>query len=402
MLFDGKPLETVTEADLQRLVDTKFVERKSIDYKASLSESTDGQKAEFLNDVSSFANAQGGHLVCGIKEEAGVPIEVCGLDIADTDALKLKLESIIRSGVRPRISGVSTWAIRLQNGRAVVIISISKSWNSPNMVTFNDQYRFYGRGTNGKYRLDVDELRNVFVRSATVADRIRSFRLERIAKILEGEEPVPLIKENGRAVLHIVPFGAFETGLRLRLEFPSDAKLYWPMNCVNHATDYIPRINFDGFLMHALTGIGVDLDRKSRPFSYVQFFTNGIIEATDSLLVERQIAEKQWSGKIRGDTLVPEMLDGLGRYLSVQKTLGVEPPLCVMVTLIGVSGSRLFANGVYSGWLVDREVLQIPEIVLESFDCEPAMVMRPIFDAIWNAAGYARSLNYDKQGKWVQ
>jgi hypothetical protein len=27
--------------------------------------------------------------------------------------------------------------------------------------------------------------------------------------------------------------------------------------------------------------------------------------------------------------------------------------------------------------------------------------MRPVFDAIWNAAGFARSLNYNNDGKWV-
>ena len=397
MLFDGKTLETVTEADLQGLVTDALSERKEVEYKASLSLESPNDKAEFLRDLLSFANTQGGYLIYGMQAENGVPTLLDGLDVENPDGLKLKIDHVVRSHTQPRVTGVEPAVVNLENGKSAVVIHVQRSWSAPHMLTLNDDCRFYARATTGRYRLDVDELRNVFVRSASVADRTRNFRLERIAKLLEGDEPVPLLKDNGRAVLHIVPFGAFESGLRLNPAIPSNMELFWPMNVVNVASDIVPRINFDGLLMYALMSIAVD--KKSVPYSYVQYFTNGIIEAVDSLIVE-----KQENGVIHGDTLFGALLNGLGRYLSVQKTLGVEPPFCVMVTLIGVSGSRLFAKSSYSGCLIDRKILQMPEVVVENFDCdcEPATVMRPIFDAIWNAAGFPRSLNYDEQGKWIE
>ena len=40
---------------------------------------------------------------------------------------------------------------------------------------------------------------------------------------------------------------------------------------------------------------------------------------------------------------------------------------------------------------IDRPNLVIPEVMIDRFDCDPAEVMKPIFDTVWNAAGF-RSL----------
>ena len=56
----NKPLEAIEENDLQALVDNQVAERKTIEYKESLPGNADGDKKEFLADVSSFANASGG------------------------------------------------------------------------------------------------------------------------------------------------------------------------------------------------------------------------------------------------------------------------------------------------------------------------------------------------------
>jgi predicted HTH transcriptional regulator len=62
---------------------------------------SDSERKEFLADASSFANADGGHLIYGMKEQSGVAIELCGLDV-DGDAVISALESRIRDGISPR------------------------------------------------------------------------------------------------------------------------------------------------------------------------------------------------------------------------------------------------------------------------------------------------------------
>lgn len=63
MSVEDKPLDDVTEADLDALVVAGSPERRVRDYKAALPGGTDSERKEFLFDVSSFANAAGGHLI---------------------------------------------------------------------------------------------------------------------------------------------------------------------------------------------------------------------------------------------------------------------------------------------------------------------------------------------------
>lgn len=73
-----KQLEEVNVADLQLLVDQKFAEWKTVEYKETLSINTDLDRKKFLSHMCSFANAAGGHLIYGIRAAGGVPLEVCG------------------------------------------------------------------------------------------------------------------------------------------------------------------------------------------------------------------------------------------------------------------------------------------------------------------------------------
>lgn len=49
---------------------------------------------------------------------------------------------------------------------------------------------------------------------------------------------------------------------------------------------------------------------------------------------------------------------------------------------------------------VDRDILQLPEMVIDSFDINPEKILKESFDMIWNAFGFTHSFNYDKNGNW--
>lgn len=51
---------------------------------------------------------------------------------------------------------------------------------------------------------------------------------------------------------------------------------------------------------------------------------------------------------------------------------------------------------------IDRDMLPVAEVMIENFGGQPHTILRPIFDAVWNAAGWPRSMNYDEQGNWSQ
>src|ERR1700676_5539338 len=72
--------------DILRLVENKSSERKTLEYKQVLKIGQQEERAEFLADISSFANASGGDIIFGVSEErdergepTGAPKEVMPL-----------------------------------------------------------------------------------------------------------------------------------------------------------------------------------------------------------------------------------------------------------------------------------------------------------------------------------
>lgn len=179
-------LDSVDEGHLNALVTNGVLESRSLEFKAKLVWGTESERKEFLADVSAFANGGGGDLVLGIEEDNGAASKIVGLDSFDPDKDVLKMESMIRDGIKPRIVGIRPRPVVLGNGRRVVIVRVPNSLNRPHMVAFKNWSRFFSRHSNGKYQLDVDDLRSAFVASQSIAERIGQFRIERIDAILQG------------------------------------------------------------------------------------------------------------------------------------------------------------------------------------------------------------------------
>jgi hypothetical protein len=386
----SKPLEAIEENDLQALVDNQVAERKTIEYKESLPGNADGDKKEFLADISSFANASGGDLIYGIREQSGVPIELSGLALSNIDAEILRLESCIQTGIAPRLFRiVETHPVALPSKqRYAIIIRIRKSWTAPHMVTFKNDSKFFSRDSRGKHQLNVSELRSAFLLSETATERIRNFRAERISNIIAGETPTIMNEHVPKIVLHIVPFGAFEPGVRFNIDLLMSADNRGLIEPLRLASGGFPpsQYNFDGLL-------------TAEQDTYVQVFRNGSIEAVDTSILNAA-GEKRFT---RGNIYETSLLQAIRRYLDAQKRLGVEPPLFAMVSFLGVKDYRmLFHRSVLEdldNHRIDRSNLIAPEVVIDSYDCNLAEVMKPIFDTIANAAKWSRSMMYDESGK---
>src|ERR1700740_2350525 len=98
-----KPLEGLVEEDLLALITNAVGEGRTIDYKRELPGNSDADKKEFLADVSSFANTMRGDLVFGVDEVNGLPTQLTGFQTSNADTDLQRLESILASGLEPRI-----------------------------------------------------------------------------------------------------------------------------------------------------------------------------------------------------------------------------------------------------------------------------------------------------------
>ena len=68
MIFRGKNINEYTVEDVQSLIENKVPESKILDYKREL-QFDEKAKVEFIYDVSSFYNTEGGCIVVGLDEE---------------------------------------------------------------------------------------------------------------------------------------------------------------------------------------------------------------------------------------------------------------------------------------------------------------------------------------------
>ena len=390
-----KNVNEITEDDLQELIDNSVSEKKTLEYKQSLPGNSDADRKEFLADISSFSNASGGDLIFGITEdrEKGIPKKLEGLIVENADQVITRLENMIRDGIKPRISGIVIQTIKVLKTKVALLIRIPRSWNSPHRVTFKGHEKFYTRSTTGKYPMDVTELRIAFNLSETITERIKKFREDRISKIFTNETPVPFY-DTAKIVFHLIPINSFNPAQRYEID--KIVSCLEKIQPIFHS-GFTYRYNLDGLL----TCSG---GREGKSRSYVQLFRIGIIEAVEGELLD----PRHYDGKlsIPSITYERELIKSLPIYLSALETINVELPIFVFLTLVGARGYLMAADrfglGIDEDDTIDRDILLLPEVIIESYDIVPEDVLRPCFDAIWNACGFSGSRNYNNAGKWIE
>jgi hypothetical protein len=391
-------VQPVTPELLRSLLDSLVPENRTLDYKERLPGTADGEKKEFLADICSFANAEGGLLIYGVSEvrdeqgrPTGVPASVPGIPGLNVDSTTLRLEQLLTSGISPRIRGVRIRGhANFEEGRAIIAIEVPRSWNGPHMVTFQSSSRFWGRNSAGKYQFDIDEIRDGFLRSEFLADRLRSVR---------DETPVPL-RGSGRILLQVLPFQAFTSGFTLDLR-PLDGlpQVLKPFT----AGSWGGYFNFDGYYASGVDSTGEPTT------SYVQFFRNGAAEALDTWLLRdssrEPLASASEERSIPSVRFEREIIEQLQRLLTALHRLGIEAPVAVALSLLNVRGfvmARPFEQRISQpGLPIDRDHLLVPEIVLQDLSASIPAALRPIFDAVWQATGLQGSSLYDADGNWT-
>lgn len=383
-----KSFNEISEADIRQLVEDKISERKTIEYKGALPENKYDSKKEFLADVSSFANTIGGHLLYGIQEENGIPISLDGISDKDIDGEILRLENLLRDSIQPRIQGVSIRAVNTDSSNPILLIRIPQSWSRPHVVNFQGHWRFYARNSAGKYPIDIMELKSAFLATTALGERIRNFHFDRLSRINSDETPVPLTGK-ARVIFHVIPYSAFESKPPLSFKPLENDTLSLSL-IYSSASGF--RYNLDGLIAYSGRGDAG---------AYTQIYRNGIIELVSATLFD-SAGENPYIPSI---VLERELIKALGASVSIHRKLLVSPPSVLILSLTGVHGYKL---AVYQGldrWhqhahVIDRNSLLMPETIIEDYAINPATVLRPIFDAVWNSAGWPKSYGYDESGEW--
>jgi hypothetical protein len=395
----GLPLDRIDAAFLESLRTDSVAEGRQLDYKELLHSAADEDaKREFLRDVSSFANAVGGDLIYGVREArdaagkaSGTPESIVGLPGANLDQEKLRLEQSLLNGIAPRIPGVLFHTISRGADHPCLLVRIPQSPIRLHMVTYSGIWRFYGRGASGRVQLDVGQIRAGFLEVETAQDRLRRFRLERVARVVAGETPIR-IGEGPRLMFHALPLASLDVWpafLPITQNPSQIPNLLVPPG--GNANDW--RYNLDGFVVHTTR-------RDVSTQTYIQLFRDGGIEGVGGVLYfdERR-------GGFYGQAFELATIPVLTATQQLWKLLGVTGPVVLSMALSGVKGWRMLA-GPLGSWEpevpVDTDLAIIPEVVIHDETTPADQALRPLFDRAWNAGGWPQSPFYGADGRRQQ
>jgi hypothetical protein len=394
MFTFSKPLDEITEADLERLVEDHVEENRQLEYKRELPGAGAEQKKEFVRDVVSFANSAGGHIIFGIAESNGMPTKLTPISEDKIDDAKLRLENIIRTSIEPTIQGLKIASVKLSGGRAL-IIEIPRGLFGLHMIKHRGA--FIVRTSAGKNDLDVNEIRAAFVGAEAAVQRLSEFRADRTANILNRNALWPL-RSTRVGIIHLLPLASFASGYRCEIDkIPQEVvPILYPMG--RRPSTYVPKFTFEGYANQMSWGA-----EGGALHGYSHLFRNGAIENVNADLVD------QSPGPEAGDAaqlywLEILIMDCAERMLKIMELLEIPRPYYLLVAFLNVKGLRLtpgdrstFVRDVRT---IDQENLILPEVFLETANISIESAMRRSFDMIWNACGWKRSFSYDKNGRY--
>jgi len=384
----------ISESHLLNLVIAKVSEgEKTLEFKQELKIGTDGDKKEFCTDVISFANAIGGLMLYGIRADNGIAVEVFGLSISDADSLILQVDQILNSGISPRLPWVNFQIVPLANGRSVFAIKIPRSTIAPHAAGRDGSFRFFTRGSNGKLPMDIPQVRSSFLLSEGLRNRLRAYRAERTGRIIANDGIVPLFS-GAKLIIQLVPLISLADPVEYEVSrfHPFQQKDLVALGCQN---SFGREYNVDGI---------ADIYRAANATEcsgYTQLYQNGILEGVDSDIVISNNDER-YNNCINAQYLHGNMLMGIERFISIVKILGIETPIFLLISLVGIKGTRLFYSNFHAlPKKCERDSIMLQDIIITDLKCNLPNAMKSAFDSIWRGFGAPKCQWYNADGTYL-
>lgn len=382
-----------TQSHLEQLIAAPAQEGPHLDFKRDLPAAWDDRaKARFMADVTAFANAGGGDIIFGMDENADAQASaIVPQTLSSADEEVRRIQDFILNLAEPRLPGTQVHAVAVSAAGTsghTVIIRVPQSWAGPHRS--KPSLHFYVRDGLRNRQLDVPEIRGLFLRSENQAQRVRDFRTNRLGKLLTGEGPHRLV-DGPLLVAHLVPTQA-ALGLVQVDPVPYANERRLP---VLGTRGDLARLNVDGALVVR------NVNDQGLTHGYAQLFRDGFFESVYVL------AQGGQSVRVNLPSLkYEEMLISLLRGFRVElKHLGVNTECAVMLSLLQADRVKLGVSDTYAfleehQTLFDRKVLALPDVLARADD-SPEVALKPVFDLMWQSAGFERSQNYDAEGQWA-
>jgi len=363
--------DDIALSDIRALVDNRVTERRTLEFKRDLPGGSNDARKEFIADITSFANAQGGDIVFGLAEASGSAAAIHGLEIDDLDACSRALEDRILTGADPRIPGVRLKWIASDDGKHLLLIRVPASAIAPHRVVVAGSGKFFSRKGNGKYELDTQELREAFTATEALPARLRALHLEAVDAALRDELPAGL-GEGPKAIVSVIPMNYFRD--RLDLEITRENALA-PFKPGGHM-EAIEMM--EGVLLHT------DGGGQGRMDSYAVTHRRGRTDMVWTIGFVMNPTQDNECGVIPYGRFKEGLIDGALSPVSRLQPFSVEGPWFVQTTVIGIKDHILVIDNEHYSEPAWRDQATLAEVVSDRLRHDDLI---PVLKSLWRLFG---------------
>jgi len=162
VILGGKSLADLSLDDIRLLVDNRVPESRHLDYKETPYSGRAQDIREMLRDITALANADGGYLVLGVREDGtNRPVELVPFDNPQelTDSM---LQACV-DGIRDRIPGLEIAPFEIAFNQGIIIIHVPASEWRPHMVVRDRRTDFCLRYGTHKREMTLREIREMIL-----------------------------------------------------------------------------------------------------------------------------------------------------------------------------------------------------------------------------------------------
>ena len=182
MILGGRSLHDLSLNDFQLLVDNQVPEGPHLEYKEAAYSGKASDIREMLRDITALANAEGGYLVMGIREDhAG---RAAALSLIDDPRNKVQaINQACLDGIQERIPGLEVVPYEAGFNQGIIVIRVPPSEQRPHMVARDHNTDFVCRYGTDKRTMTLGEIRE------SILGNLRFRRLVELELLAQGQPP---------------------------------------------------------------------------------------------------------------------------------------------------------------------------------------------------------------------
>lgn len=182
MIFGGQSLHDLSFSDFQVLIDKHIPEGPHLEYKEVAYSGRPADIREMLRDVTALANAEGGYLVMGIREDhAGRATTLSPID--DPKAKVQAINQACLDGIQERIPGLEVVSYEIGFNQGIIVIRVPPSEQRPHMMVRDHSTDFVCRYGADKREMTLAEIRELILGNP------RFRRLVELELLAQGQRP---------------------------------------------------------------------------------------------------------------------------------------------------------------------------------------------------------------------